>query len=651
MERFKKAVIDGEFSYTPETNKSLLERARQEASKMSVDTLYAEYMASSKLDAKTLVQGQILARKLFQAGRDEEGMQVSAKLAEDVGMSAGMMRAWRMLKEMTPEGRMLYAERMIRRIQDKLYAKYGDKAKTIVIPDHLKANLWTARTEQEIDDAYSLIAQDIASQLPSSIGDKLNAWRYLAMLGNPRTHIRNKLGNWAFYPINTIRDYVATGIESIAQKAGLIDERTRSIVNSRKDRETLDFARKYYDDNIKKDLMSDAKYELSGRIEKYRSPFSNDNALGFTLNRLVKANNDALNKADVKVSKERFAKTLTSYMKANNLTPEDVDTDQFMKAREMAVKESLEATYREDNAVANAINKFRNINTGTKIITDALLPFTRTPMNIIKRGFEYSPLNLLYTVTKGSVDLKKGKINANEYITNLSSGLTGTGIALLGYFLASKGILRTTDDDKDRKQRFDEDLGEQDYALVFPHGTYTIDWATPAIMPLAIGVEIFKLLTSNDKDFTDLGDASISLIGELVSPIAETSMISSFVNSIPSNTDDLGQFTAEMAGNALYLWGRQNIPTFVSQLARMVDPFRRTTYPNEGWLDQKIRTTKNAIPFLSMQNEPYINRLGEAELNEDLGLDAMGRFILNAISPGYWSSDISTPETDEMLRL
>ena len=75
---------------------------------------------------------------------------------------------------------------------------------------------------------------------------------------------------------------------------------------------------------------------------------------------------------------------------------------------------------------------------------------------------------LLKALYNGAAGLKNGKITGAEFIDQLASGLSGTGIMLLGMFLASKGIIRTNDDDSDRKERFDSDMGSQDYAISLP---------------------------------------------------------------------------------------------------------------------------------------------------------------------------------------
>ena len=68
--------------------------------------------------------------------------------------------------------------------------------------------------------------------------DKWNAWRYMAMLGNPRTHVRNIVGNAGFAPVVAVKDLTATAIEAaVGRVSGGTLNRTKGAVGlSRADR-------------------------------------------------------------------------------------------------------------------------------------------------------------------------------------------------------------------------------------------------------------------------------------------------------------------------------------------------------------------------------------------------------------------------------
>ena len=79
------------------------------------------------------------------------------------------------------------------------------------------------------------IYRDIGRQMPSTFLDKWNAWRYFAMLGNPRTHIRNIVGNLGFAPVVAAKNLTATAIESaVYHVTGGRTQRTKGAIGTGK---------------------------------------------------------------------------------------------------------------------------------------------------------------------------------------------------------------------------------------------------------------------------------------------------------------------------------------------------------------------------------------------------------------------------------
>lgn len=118
-------------------------------------------------------------------------------------------------------------------------------------------------------------------------------------------------------------------------------------------------------------------------------------------------------------------------MKARGLTVEslqDGSREASAKLRSLqahAAKEALEATYRDASRVASALSQFKNLNPVTNVLGNALFAFTKTPVNVLKRGVEYSPAGLL----KGIVELgevrrtmAKGALRRHRQSTTFARG-------------------------------------------------------------------------------------------------------------------------------------------------------------------------------------------------------------------------------------
>jgi hypothetical protein len=237
-------------------------------------------------------------------------------------------------------------------------------------------------------------------------------------------------------------------------------------------------------------------------------------------------------------------------------------------------------------------------------------------------------------------------------IENLSKTLTGTGIMALGYILASKGLLRVRGDEEDAD--LDKLTGKQDYSLTVGDGSYTLDWAAPAALPMFIGARLYENTSSDN----GLGVAdALASIGD---PLVEMSMLQGLSNTISSiasfnkNKNSL----VDLGVNMGYNYIGQAVPTVLGQVARSVGDTRRSTYTGkEGIMDtlmRNVKKTANKIPGLSMTNEPYVDAWGEQQENGRLpflGDNIANRLIYNMISPGYYSNTGTNETEDELYRL
>ena len=89
-------------------------------------------------------------------------------------------------------------------------------------------------------------------------------------------------------------------------------------------------------------------------------------------------------------------------------TGEKITTKQESEISEYAIQEALKATYRDFNGLASALNRIKNANKATKIIGEGVAPFTTTPLNILKRGIEYSPVGVAKGMYEVLHDVKNG---------------------------------------------------------------------------------------------------------------------------------------------------------------------------------------------------------------------------------------------------
>ena len=650
-ERTREMSAEGYFSYQSYINKVEVQRAKEYMERDGIDKTFTDYMATNDISMKNVVKGEVLLTELAK-NNDPRWEEVATKLADDSTVAGQTLQAYAILQRLSPSNQLVAVDRSLRRMQTQLDNKYGNKAPTLEVPPELREELRTAKTAEEAQEARDKIMESLLKQHPLTWSDIFDSWRYLAMLGNPRTHVRNLLGNVAFMPAVGLKNAIGTVIENALSDK--LSYKTKAFVSRFNESDRILYNAGVEAFKEQRALQEkNKKYEQRGFGEKHK-----------ILNAINQGNSWLLEAEDMLFSQDRYALSYAQYLKANDLTPDKMTAEQKVRANQYAYAESLKATYRDANDIANWLNELEKTNKkGLKTISffkKAILPFTRTPFNIVKRGMEYSGIGLLRSIYDGVTAVRNGTMDINTWIDELSAGLSGTAIMGLGWLLSKMGIFRTKDDDKDRKKYFDQGIGEQDYSIDLGNGTYTLDWMSPVIMPLAMGAEFANAFTDIEQieNADSLLNAFLNIASNLADPIVETSMLSSLKDAMSSYANEGSEYFGDVITSAIASYIGQLFPTVFGQLARTVDDTRRATSPNKGLIDKTVKQILNKMPYIDIDalpsskwNQPYINKKGQEEKTEDLGMGALGRFILNTLSPGYYSSKDADKYDMEMLRL
>lgn len=513
-----------------------------------------------------------------------------------------------------------------------------------------------ARRELEMS-AYSRLAQYMPAK---GFGDKVNNIRYLCMLGNTRTHGRNILGNILMNTVVRTKDNVA----GVMQLALPQDQRTKAIgtMLTADGRKMADLARDYADNKMYSVLYDNGKYNVQTGLEGARRIYK-EGTIGNALESLARINSNALEKEDSYFLKAEFGNSMASFLKARGYdssvftATDDASKQVLLQAAAQALNDAKVATFHEDNFLSTALSnlsKDMRYNGGSwgklgYAIEEGILPFKKTPLNIAKNAIDYAGGSYLKAGAKAL-----GRESATEVIDELAKGVTGSAIMGIGYILARNGFLTGGTTGDDRADAYRDMNGEQDYAVKIPgKGTYTLDWASPAAVPLLVGAEIAQ----DNSELTP--GVLLDKFRHLSQPVLETTMLQGLNDTLDniSYADSDEKLFALLAGGAGD-FARQFVPTVLGQAARTVDPVRRSSYgggqsKTERDTGYALRSTMNRIPGLSLQNEPYIDQWGREQASLDgTGDDAEGmlwRGAYNMLSPGYYRSENITP-VDEYLQ-
>ena len=163
-----------------------------------------------------------------------------------------------------------------------------------------------------------------------------------------------------------------------------------------------------------------------------------------------------------------------------------------------AMKQALEATFKDSCRLIEIINRERARSRLADFAISAVMPFTKTPINIARRGLEYSPLSIIKAM-RDYKKVKSGEITVSEWVNTMSKGLTGSAILFLGMFLASTGLVKGGADENKKAASYEKALGMQPFSIEIAGKSYTLDWVQPTAIPFFTGVEIYRALSQKDQ--------------------------------------------------------------------------------------------------------------------------------------------------------
>ena len=679
----EKMVEDGIFSYDAYTDKEAIENGENYIKEHGWEESLIDWfdaVNSGEVSKDITTTGWILynhAATTAATATDTDAKKSAATTAVKIldamvrhqRSAAQALQATRILKKLSPEAQLYGVQKSVQAFQKELTDKYGKKAPDLKIDDDLAEQFLNAKTEEERTAVEVEIYKDIGRQMPSNWLDKWNAWRYIAMLTNPRTHVRNILGNALFAPVVATKNLTATAIESIVAPvvrwSGKEMVRGKSLVwGNKADRALLKAAWADYA-NVADIVSNGGKYNDSAmgnkHIEEGRRIFK---GILTPIEWVRRGNSNLLEWEDMWFSKPHYAYALAQYCKANNITAEQIERGKAIApAREYAIKEAQKATYKDTNAFSQMVSELgrggkRNWATNLKrTLVEGALPFRKTPANILVRGVEYSPIGFI----KGLIDLRKvgkevdGKVfTASEAIDSISAGLTGSGLLALGIFLAAQGLIRGHGEDEEKEKEFNDMMGHQNYSLELPSGeSITLDWLAPESLPFFTGVAIWEI-TKGKKEDVNFATILSSVMG-MSDPMLEMSFLQGINDVLESvgyaKSNDMKAIPTVLS-SLVTSYITQAVPTLFGQIERTSEEERMTTYTEKNSIfnnDMQYTLGKMSakIPFWDYNQIPYIDAWGRHEASGS----ALKRGLNNFLNPAYTSTIETSSMEKELLRL
>lgn len=664
--KMEDALARGEFSRMVYSDAKATAQVRQKIENVGFQRAKEDWMGamqngnSSKFNT---AMGITLYNNAVNAGDAIAALDIANTMIDYAKDTAQALQGFNLINKMSPEGQLYSITKTVENLNEKARRRSKvdketglPKFEDIELDPELVQRFLDAETQEERDSIRKEIYQDIGRKMPATWQDKFDTIRYTMMLANLRTHDRNLAGNTGFMPVRMMKNVVAASMES----AFKVNDRTKALINvgSKADRALLqagwnDFL------NVEDLIKNGGKYdEAQSIIRDNQQVFTSP--VGKAFQKISDANSWLLDKEDMIFSRPAYAESLAMYLKANKISAVDYMNDTISqeaknKAQEYAILEAQKATYRDLNAFSEFVtrlNRLKHSNNAVEraasYLVEGLLPFKKTPANILVRGVEYSPIGLAKGLTYDLAQVRNGNKTAAEAIDNIAAGLTGTGLLALGGLMFANGFVSAGSTGDDKQDDFNDLRGAQSYALQIGDKSYTLDWLAPEALPFFVGVELKNSYDQREGlNFFQFLD----VLKNVADPMLEMSMLQSLndtIDNIKFSDNGLGAIVSNVLTNYL----TQFLPTLGGQIERTGENTRQSTFydPNSPLpksLQKLIGKTLNKVPGLEYNQIDYLDAWGRTE---ETGTP-LQRFFNNFLSPGYSSTWNSSAMEDELQRL
>lgn len=501
------------------------------------------------------------------------------------------------------------------------------------------------------------LASLVQQAAPAGALRKLSTAHAMTQLLNPKTAIRNIVGNGLFAAADTSANALGAVLDKGLSK--ITGHRTRVMPQ-------LGAMKEGFAKGAKEGLSDALKgIDTNGTGSKFDIP------QGFTFKNPILQGLEKAMAVELKASDRAFYEmarneSLMNQLKASGgkeITPEMITA---------AHEEALYKTFQDDSAAAKLFKGFkRTLNLGKDFgLGDFVLKYPKTPGNLLSRAFAYSPagfLNSVHEVVKPFYN-KQASFNQRAFVDSLSRAMVGTGaIGTSGYLLSKLGLITgAPENDKDIRA-IQREQGERPYSInasglmrfattYNPESAksqkmdqwFSYDWAQPMAVPLAAAVNAFK--EKEHRGFDKPADAltgAVRATMDATDTLTQQSVVQGleqlFSQRGPSGQVSIPAGLMETASDIPSSF----VPTALSQVNQAMDNKVRETYSPSG-VEESLNKAKAKIPGLAQILPEQKNVYGETRERFQDGSNNLFNVFLN---PAFTSALKSDPTGNEVLSI
>jgi hypothetical protein len=632
--------------YSPLSNKETLTFADKLIKKSETEALS---FAKSNTDTNANATALRLIEKYINEGKFTEANQLTKEVSPRFTKAGQEIQILSAYGRLTPTGAIKYAQNLINEAN-----KANPRLKLELTPENTKVITEAAKKIKGLPEgsrertvAIAELMKNITDIMPVSIGQKIATIQTMMQLLNPKTAIRNIVGNTIF-----------TGMENISDVVGSALDKGVSMFTGNRTK-------------VLPSLKAQGQGFMKGLNEGMEDVSKGINTAGigtqfdiptrtFTkgiLSKLETALNIELRVPDRAAYTSAFEGSLNNQMRAAGITKPTEEMIQIAHA------DGLYRTFQDNSKLAEIFSGTKKLlnKVGTPDgkfgLGDFILKYPKTPANILSRGLDYSPIGFAKGIYEGVRPLLTGQpFNQKAFVETLSRAMTGSGLVAAGYVLAKNGIITgkpakdydinqvqsTTGQGAfkiniDALKRFFNTGGQPQDAR---NGDVLVsyDWAQPTALSIAMGAN-----QATGGKVTDAINSAVDSYQSAVDTITGQPMVKGLIDF----TSDIKNKGVVGAGtNAVLNSVSGFVPSLSRQAANVGDTTQRTSYdPNP--LKETYNKTIMSIPGMRNTLEPKLNVFGQEQPNYPGGV--MKRLFDIFINPAFVSVVNENPTAKEVL--
>ena len=619
----------------------------------------------SRRDPAAVPLGYELAKQYIADGDSDSAVELLRGMSKELTASGQFSQAAAIsLMQNDPMTALRYAQRSIDDLNASGAKELGRQWKDFKLTDaEIKAfeNI-SAGDSEAIAAAMQRVGNRLAKEYPVSFTQKVAEARRLGFLLNPRTQVRNIAANVMQMPVTGISDKVSAALQSLYAKTGKstdfvqtkalhVDKTSRDVAEQvwNQVKDTIGGSSAYeqpISDAVKNaevfklgegqqhNILANVPGMKKGAqaLEAISQKFTGKNVFDqmssekSVLENIRQFTYGLLEMGDAPFVKKSFTDSLENIAAANKITRADQITADMIA---QATQDAMKATYKDDNAWTQLFSSIHKLGG----VGEAVMPFTKTPANMVARSLDYSPVGL----AEGLKDFYTKGGNPAEYINEIAKGLTGSAGMALGAALYKSGVLTGAESENANKMAFDTQNGFLPFAIHVPDTNiyYRISDFQPGMMSVITGAAWAQAASGDETP----EQAAKGAVVAFTNTLADNSNLSN-IGDLFGNYDGLG---GGLWDAALGL-PQSMVPSLSNAIAKSTDTTVRNPYDATDPIQSQKNQIMAKIPGLSKELPAAYDTWGNEKQRDNAAFEQF-------LDPAAFTNQTASSRDKEIQRL